>query len=579
MVSTSKDDIARKYGRAIELSDRRMLNYRRTRQLYIQQYVGPYYGHVWETAPHVMHHSKPLNTIFSMVSILVPHLLINDPASRAIAKRLELAEAAHLLEAYQTGLYERLRLGQTLRMVLLDSMFGAGIIKTALGATPEQERFASQHSLLDDPGAPFVARVDLDDYILDASCRDRMEAGFEGNRYRVSRRLALESGLFKGSEDFIGRLPRVGADQNDSDPTANLSHTGGHTLEEASELDDLVELADIYLPREKVVLTLPGYRDSTSRVLAEREWYGDGMGPYDMLGYYWVPDNPLPAAPVGYIVDLDEVINALAVKAARQADRSKSFVAVEDDVTDGMAIRNVGDGQVVSVRSTDRIKEMTIGGSDPSLHKDIGFFAEWESRLGGNTDLLGGMATQSQTLGQDQMLMGSANQRITDMRLQVHGLLRSVAKKLAWYVWNDPGLQATVMMQLPGGVSLEDELTPDRMEGEFDEYSFEMVAYSKPPESPQEEYASLVRTMHEVIMPLLPIAAQQGVEVDAASLMEKACRAAGIDGFAHFIRPVMPAAMPAVEGMPGGQAQAVEQEAPQKASAMPMPELVEQEMS
>jgi hypothetical protein len=363
----------------------------------------------------------------------------------------------------------------------------------------------------------------------------------------VSRREIIESGLFSGKEDLIMGLPST---EGNNDRASELTHGPG-TLSDSAAEQELVELIDLYYPRRGTIVTVAGGSDPTGDVLGEQDWIGDERGPYSMLGFYWAPDNPMPVPLVSFLVDADHAANTIAVKTIDNARARKSFVLTDQRNPDmGQTIRDIGNGQVAEVPDPSRAQQFTLGGDNVSLYNDLGMLGEWISRLGGNTDLLGGLTADSGTATQDQILLHSSGIRVADMRAQLHEMYSELARKIAWYSFNTDAINETVTVTIPGGVQVNARIGPDKIVGEFDTYSFKVSTYSNAPESPDEEYQSLVEFLQTVVMPLLPVAAAQGADIDAAEVMIKAARARGIEGFGQMIRPAQEQGMPDVQQGP-----------------------------
>ncbi|MFP3344776.1 hypothetical protein R0J87_20065, partial [Halomonas sp. SIMBA_159] len=86
----------------------------------------------------------------------------------------------------------------------------------------------------------------------------------------------------------------------------------------AGEPVEFVDLVDLWLPDEQAIATIPWTPDGSlpgGDYLRIIEHDGPELGPYKQLGFAWVPDNIMPAAPAGVWHDLHESHNRLARKA------------------------------------------------------------------------------------------------------------------------------------------------------------------------------------------------------------------------------------------------------------------------
>jgi len=513
---------AQKLAEAVRLASDRMKAYRASRLRFLREYAGPHYAGGAPGAPAGA--PQPINLLFATVAIVVPNLVAGRvrvlvrparPRHRAFAETFALA-LNHLLE--------EIDFTSALRRAVTDALFGAGIIKTGLCAGRALAGLAEPDGYLHDPGQPFADPVDLDDYVLDAHARDREHAAFEGDRYRLPLRYVLDSGLFR--RDLAERLaPAPAGAEAAAGRAADLSAGTDGPAAAAGPLVPHVELYDLWLPHENAVVTLPAGEAAPAGFLREAEWSGPERGPYEMLGFHWVPSNVLPVPPVAAVYDLHVMINKLARKLGRQADRMKTVLAYDGAaVDDAQRIVDAADGEAVKVSSVDRVREITFGGADERGYEHLAFLRQYFSEIAGNTDLLGGLRAASQTLGQDEMLWSGASVRIEDMRQQVHAVTRRVVAKLAWYLWTDPLIELPLVKRDPGGAETAVTFCPEAREGDFLDYSFDIEPYSLRPDSPSAQYRRLLRWLTDVVLPTAPLAGDRGAALDVPRLVELAAR-------------------------------------------------------
>ena len=587
---------AKKLAEAVALSNERLRPMRRNRRMFLRQYAGPYFSAPSATsfsrdpqgsalgqgsvlsAGHASGPAEPLNTIYSVVSVILPHLVATNPRAMIRTPFPELRRAADLFALAWNHQAAEIDLGRSLRTVVTDALFGAGIMKTGLaparaallgchGPASSQDRAPQADgshgpaaagsstagkmpagrkgetpsprqtpSPLPDPGEPFADPVDLDDYVIDPFARRREEAAFEGNRYRLSRRQILESGLFDAAA--VEALSSAAATD---DP---IRRPDGRTTSDA-ELVDTVELIDLWLPHEGVVVTIAAgdAADASGKFLREVPWEGPARGPYEMLGFHWASGSPLPVPPVGLFYDLHVMINKLARKQARQADRQKDLVLFDDRASEeAQKLRDAFDGEMVGMQSVDRYRQVSFGGPHAETYDQLGFLFEQFSRIAGNVDLLGGLSPMSKTLGQDEMLFESTTVRIEDMRAQVYEFTKHVGMKLAWYLWHDPlvdlplaisdfglrnadlGKEQNAVVGNPQSEIRNPQFraaarfSADTRQGEWLDYHFDVEPHSMSQDTPTRKYRRVLEWIQNVILPIAPLAAEQGLRLDVARL-------------------------------------------------------------
>ncbi|HUU59222.1 MAG TPA: hypothetical protein VMZ50_06745 [Phycisphaerae bacterium] len=528
---TSTKTSAQRLAEAVRAADRRMGPHRQYRRVFLRQYAGPYYvgaggvSGVDPTGP------EPLNLIYSLVSVILPHLVARNPRAMIRTPHARLRAQAEVFELAWNQLAGEIDLSRSLRTAVTDALFGAGIMKVGLGPAGDGEGLAEPAGYLHDNGQPFADPVDLEDYMIDPHARTREHAAFEGNRYRLPLEYVLESGLYDRAlaENLT---PRRGDGDRRSASEVSGPDTRGP---DGDGYVKYAELIDLWLPNENVVVTLPGDSDGPQGFLREVEWYGPERGPYEVLGFYWVPDNVLPVPLVSLIFDLHVMINKIARKLGRQADRQKDLVLFDERISEeAEKVRDASDGEMVGVQNVDRYRQVSFGGANESGYEHLEFLFEQFRRIGGNTDLLGGIKPQSETLGQEEMLQANASARIEDMRGQLHDFTKRIGQKLAWYLWYDPLIELPLTKRTAAGDEIPVTFSARMREGDFLDYHFEIEPHSMGPDSPARRFRRTLEWIEKVILPTADLAAEQGAQLDAAKLARITARLLNIDGAEEF---------------------------------------------
>lgn len=515
MVSTRTS--ATKLGEALAAADAAMRPYRRNRLMFLRQYAGPYYGRAHASG--VGPSPEPLNMIHAIVSVVLPHLVACNPRAMIRTHSESLRPFADVFALAWNHLAAEIDLARALRTVVTDALFGAGIMKTGLAAGAPVEGLGDGDGYLHDNGRPFADPVDLDDYLIDPHARSREQAAFEGNRYHLSRQYVLDSGLY--DRGLAERMPAASADdlpRRLDGRAEDLSRGASAAAGASSDLVEYVELADVWLPNENVVVTIPATGEPRA-YLREAPWEGPDRGPYEMLGFHWLPSNVLPVPPLGALFDLHAMINKTARRLGRQADRQKDLVLFDERAAEeAQRLRDALDGEMLGVQNVDRYKQVSFGGPHEEGYKHLAFLYEQFSRIGGNVDLLGGLSPMSNTLGQDEMLFANASVRVEDMRSQVYEFTKHVGTKLAWYLWHDPLADVPLVLRSADGREAMARFSWDSRQGDWPDYRFDVEPHSMNPDTPTRKYRRVLEWIQNVILPTAPIAAAQGLRLDVARL-------------------------------------------------------------
>ena len=212
----------------------------------------------------------------------------------------------------------KLDLQRELKKCVKDALFLMGIMKVGICSAPTQ--------FDEDAGQPFCKRVSFDDWVHDIYAREYEEADFAGNHYVLTLdQVRNEKSFDKKVRAEVQPMHRTAYNEQ-GDPKASTTGPGMADMQDA-DLYDTVPLWDVWLPREKLVVTITADRGhtvaDTSKVLRVVEWEGPETGPFHLLSYYTVPDNVLPVSPASLTFDNAVAFSALFNKVIRQAERQK----------------------------------------------------------------------------------------------------------------------------------------------------------------------------------------------------------------------------------------------------------------
>jgi hypothetical protein len=449
--------------------------------------------------------ADPLNLIFQATQTLVPNLVYNDPKAGITSKFLDYKPYAETLALAANHAAVEIRLREALRKVITDSIFLFGIMKSGIAAGDQVVWTGNEYT---DVGQVYSERVDADDYVLDPMARDRDEAWVEGNKFRIPKKIALESGIV--DKPMAERLsanysfpfqPNKHASQITGEPKATWS--------DANELVEFIDLVELYLPKDRRLVTIPfdPSGGTTDVYLKDVEYEGPEAGPYDMLGFAYIPDNPFPVAPAMVWYDLHEAINKVVRKQMRQAERQKTVLAYEGTAwEDAQDIVDSDDGDSVRVDNVDAVKEINFGGANDDGYK----YVEWAqgkfSEMAMNIDLLSGSGTSEPTATQSELVSANSSIRLADMQNMVYDFTAQIFKKITFYLHTDPMIELPLIKRTQG---VEEQVfyTPEMREGDWLDYNITVIPFSMARADPNVKVRRMLEFFSSVI-PALASAAQ-----------------------------------------------------------------------
>lgn len=478
----------------IDVSFAKYDHVRKARAKFLAQYVGRFYA---KSKPGDQEERKasPVNLIYQAVNTLVPNLVFRDPKFKVRSQIVNFRGYADMLELAMNKVAEDIKLRQELRMVIVDSLFYAGFMKTGIAANGKYIAEGNSQIPL---GEPFAERVDPDDMILDPLAKKWDQQMFLGNRFRVLRQDLLDTGL---DNDLIMSL----GSRTDNKASFEAAYLSGDKSGDVDGILDYVDLAEIYLPRDKRVVTVPWTKGSIAeKFINDIDWSGPDSGPYHMLGYSEVPDNLLPVPPVSLWYDLHVLGNRIARKIARQADRLKRVLAYEGSaIDDAENIADADDGEAIRVNNLGGIKEVNFGGTT----EDAYGFMEWVekkfSEVTNNLDLLSGQSAGAPTATQSEMLQNNSSVRLADLQNQVYDFTKDVGTDIAFFLHTDPLIELPLVRRVQGQ-DQQVHYTPEMRQGDFIHYMLAVQPQSMAKPDPNMKVQHLLQFATNVI----PAAAQ-----------------------------------------------------------------------
>lgn len=405
----------------------------------------------------------------------------------------------------------RLQLQKVLNRGVVDAFFGIGIIKVGL----------ADDEGTNGVGIPFVDLVDLDDFVVDMDARSWNEVRYIGNKYRMPLSVALKNPAF--NEKAREQLQAT-ANERYTDPadgTAAEVGTGYRSSYEDS-YEPWVELWDLYLPREKKLITVAADEmNHENGPLMEIAWKGQKNGPYFTLGFFDVPANLMPLPPLANLHDLHLLINALMRKAGRQAERQKTITMVPaGNVGDGQKIVDSSDGDTITQQQPGQVSQAKFGGADPTTVSLIAQLQGIFSYMAGNLDTAGGLAPQAETLGQEQMLAAGTSKTVADMKDRVYTWTKEIVEAIAYWIWTDP-LTEQQLYYSPQGypdIQVPVMFSPEDRTADFLNFDIKIEPFSLQQQTPANQLQTIMQYLQQIVFPALPMLQQSGGMLNFAKL-------------------------------------------------------------
>lgn len=504
---------------AVEWSTKQLDRPRLTRIGSLREFAGYHYGDDQEARTKV-----PVPMLKLAINVYGRTLAPRSPQALISTRHQGLKATAANLQLAVNQIPAEIQLAKTFRQIVTEALFSIGVARVGLHTTGIVRGYPY--------GSPFVDCIPIDDYFVDMSAKHRGHIQFEGNDYWLTRDEMEEAGWSKKSlaklrDDDLGETT-IGERGNER--AEAISVGGGSVVSYRKRY----HLRDVWLPQDELLVT---YLVKSKEKLNVIEWEGPDVGPYVVLGFDEVPGNLLPLPPASVWRDLHELSNALFRKLGRQADAQKTvlgFSEGDDEQIRDFKAASDGDGIRYTGAKPERLE---AGGVD---QKTLAMFLQSKdlfSYFAGNIDALGGLAPQTETLGQDRLLSEAASAHLRDMQSMTVDFARDVFRSLAFYEWNDPVKTRRLEKPIPGmgGMTISVDWNRKSKIGEFDQYDLDIDVYSLIDDSPALKLQRLGFIMQNYISPLAPEIERQGGTIEVQKILEMVGKLADFEEIREFV--------------------------------------------
>lgn len=375
---------------------------------------------------------RPHNPLDKFLRIVTRGVVSQSPTLRIVRSRQP--RVAGMLKSQLEDWGRSVRIDQLLADVFQEALLRWGVCYTGYETTD------SGYGM-----NPFVDVIDFDDYFIDTRGNDEHDIDFEGHCW--ARRL-----------DHIQRDPTY--DPNIVDRLTESAKK--RYRNKVTTLYPWVDLQCVYLPEERVELTLTEDRTAIEKPIRVRPYVGPPWGPYPKLNLGKVRGNMVPISRMSMLYDLHEFVARAYRHVYAQADRALEFHAYSgDSEQDAEAHRTALDGEYKKMDNPNGVVTHKKGGVDPqtlaaAIHADNLFDED-----AGNLKLMGGLGPSAPTARQEAGLGAGVQAAVDEWRQRVDTFAKRLYETAAWYIRNDPLRQGPVEWTTPNGNTITSEWTPE----------------------------------------------------------------------------------------------------------------------
>lgn len=535
-MNPSLDTDRERLSKALCYSYESLAAFRRPRRQLIEDFAGPRYG--------VDEYTLKPETYVNLMQIAVDAYLVNlayhDPRFIITSTRAEQQSFAARFQVALNTYAKKIHLGDTVREIVRDAVFMVGIGKLHL---EDSAVVQCEEDVWGDPGMPFFSRVSLDNWVHDVTKSEFRFAQFFGDRFSMDLSVAKECPYF--TKSVREKLEATTRSERDlSQMASGITQESNQT---ETEIDDVVDLVNIYLPRERKVCTW-AVRDDFELLgtppLAVLDWDGPETGPYRFLSFLDIPDNIMPSSPAQALGPLFHLFNFLMRKIARRSKQQKDVIAYdagsEHDVSRAMMSEDMSTVRVTHMKGIDVMK---FPGPDQSIVQFTYGLQEIFKQAAGNIDAMVGLAPTASTLGQSQLIDQKVGVKIAEARRKVNRFVTEVGTDLGWMLFDDPMQVIPGEREIPGtDYSIDASWAPPDIlprDGAFSDFGIECDAESMVQRTSGERLGTIMQGI-QALMPLMPAMQQQGYEFQPQEFLKDFADLSNEPRIARYFRQAVP---------------------------------------
>jgi hypothetical protein len=452
----------------------------------------------------------PINQIAQAERSLVQHLIGGDPQAQVIASDSSLMKQAYEQTLALNKVAQLIGLRRKMRRIVRDAVYGMGICR--IGMT--KDRTVPVREIAPDldeeaegaevgVGRLMLEVISLESWVHDCLAETLEDKLFCGHAYWVE------------EEDIEQFLPGVAKKDLMEEEKRWIDERGGEMAgaisrgtdgEGISHFGKRYWLWDLWLPRENVVITTQV--KGTGEIAAVKPWSSRPGGPYMFLQYLEIPDQAMPKSVLADLVPVHDSLNSTFRKLIDQTRAAKTVLGFKPgNEDDAQRIVDAASFAVIQMRDPEKVREFNFNGPDQALLGMLLQTRELASILGGNTDMLAGLGSQSPTLGQEQIIQGKADSLVMSMEAETMDFARELFEAIRWYLYHEQQEPIPIVKKVQGtDINYPGEWSAGNAGGvRFDAYLLainpETVMYSSPEQTAQ-KFISIWNT---VIMPALQL--------------------------------------------------------------------------
>ena len=469
-----------------------------------------------EWYPNGAEEKTPINQIAQAERSMVQHLIGGDPRALVVAGDAMLDAMAYEQTLALNKVSQQVGFRRKLRRLVRDAVYGGmGICRIGMtrSKTVPIREIAPD---LDEEGEVSVGQmllevISLENWVHDCMSDTLEEREFCGHSYWV-REEDLEFYMPGVKVSDIQDEEKRWIDEHGSEMAGAISRGAEGEGFSPAGFGKRYWLWDLWLPRENQIMTVPV--NGTGDIAHVRPWSSRPGGPYMFLYYEELPDQAIPKSVLADLALVHDSLNSTfrkLIDATREQKTVLGFKPGHED--DAQRILDASSRGCIQMRDPMAVKEFNFNGPDQAL---LGMFLqtrEIASIIGGNTDALAGLSSQSPTLGQEQIVTQAANGNVQSMEVDTSEFVVEVFEAMRWYLYHEQVEPIPIVKEVEGAdIRIPDEfssLKASKSAARFDAFMLQIERASMAYRSPEQRLQAILTWWQQVILPSLQMGMSQ----------------------------------------------------------------------
>lgn len=505
--------------RAIENSYKQLERFRNLNRSLVEEYAGSGFGGQVPNAgdgrtgkPDVM-----VNLLRRAVDAYTMQLVANRPRVLITAKSPELKFFARKFQVALNNFIAEIGLEATLRRWVLDAFFCIGVVKTHMADAGIIEIEPDWRM---DPGMPFASNVSLDNWVYDTNAVRWEEVRWAGDTYRIPFD-DLAADYFDQDAIALNKLHPTSKYSDDDRRLENIAK-GGET--DKDEYVPMIDLADVWVRDEGRIYTYAVEKREHFRLqgvpIAAMDWDHDDSN-YQILCFGEIPENVIGSSPASLLQPLSQQINNQLRKQCRRARSSKKIHAYSPlGAEDAKRLQRASDDQWVEVANPMDVNTMDVGGIDGNMQAFTLALLQQFNEEAGNLNAIMGLGRSADTLGQEQLIQASANNRVASMMQKTAAATTKLIRELGKMLWEDQFQVISGELPIEGaeGYAIDATWNPSHREGDLASFQIDIDVHSMPYQAPKERLNNILNYVTNVYLPMAQQFEAQGMSLNLQEL-------------------------------------------------------------